>query len=522
MRVLLIASNRARFPYAVAPLGAACVTGMLRLSGHEAQLLDLCFETSAIRAIGKAVRRFKPDVIGLSIRNLDNCSFHHPHVYYDDDREVVAAIRHWTHAEIIAGGSAVSVGGPRLLEHLGVRYGIAGEGERSVLSLLKALETGADFGNIPGLLGVVPSGCRTVIPPRFDCDLSRLPMNTCEGIEYGKYYKTGGFVSVQTKRGCSFSCIYCNYPALEGSCYRLRPPEQCVDDMERIVTDLGLRDFFFVDSVFNIPSEHALVICNEIIRRELRIRWMAYCNPIGLDREMARAFRRSGCAGVELGLDAATDKMLRNMGKCFSQRDVASAFEALRAERLPYAVFLLFGGPDETWDDISQTRAFFDQCCTANAVFASLGIRIYEDTPIHAIGLRESRINAQTDLLKPTYYVSEQLGSRPVERLDALSCQTNTWITPTDWDSLLIRAIQRTAGRLRLIPGWKGVSGYGKHMRRLIHGRQTRQGRHCRRGRCRTHRGNYPGRPRSERRIGGTALRSRRLSAGLLAQRGPL
>ncbi len=473
MKVLIIASNQARFPYAVAPLGAACINGMLRQAGHESRLLDLCFERNVPGAIRKAVRGFKPDVVGLSIRNLDNCSFHHPRAYCDGDREIVDAIRQSTDATIIAGGSAVAVGGIRLLEHLGVRYGIAGEGERSLPALLRALETGADPGSLPGLLEVKSTGCHTVIPPAFDCDLARLPMNGCEGIEYGKYYKTGGFVSLQTKRGCSFNCIYCNYPALEGSCYRLRPPEQCVDDMERIVKDHGRRDFFFVDSVFNIPSDHALAICNEIIRRELRIRWMAYCNPIGLNRDMARVFRRSGCAGVELGLDAATEKMLANMGKCFSQRDIAASFEALHAEHLPYAVFLLFGGPGETWDDIRQTRAFFDRCCTANAVFASLGIRIYGNTPIHAIGLRENRISAQTDLLAPTYYVSEALGSRTVEKLDELSCQTHTWITPTDWDSLAIRLIQRAAGRFRSIPGWKGVAGYGKHMRRRHGGRET-------------------------------------------------
>jgi hypothetical protein len=102
-----------------------------------------------------------------------------------------------------------------------------------------------------------------------------------------------------------------------------------------------------------------------------------------------------------------------------------------------------------------------------------LGIRIYENTPMHAIGLRENRINAQTDLLAPAYYVSEELGNRTVEKLDELSCQTHTWITPTDWDSLVIRLIQRAAGRFRSIPGWKGVAGYGKHMRRRRSGRQT-------------------------------------------------
>jgi radical SAM superfamily enzyme YgiQ (UPF0313 family) len=466
MKVLLIATNRARFPYAVAPLGAACVASATRQAGHEVRLLDLCFEHNADRAIEKAVRRFKPDVVGLSIRNLDNCSFHHPRAYCDDDRAVADAVCGCCDAEIVAGGSAVSVGGLRLLQHLGVRYGVSGEGERALPALLKALEVRAIPTGIPGLLSVGSNGRGDIHPPVFDCDLSALPMNAGEGIDFGKYYRTGGFVSIQTKRGCSFNCIYCNYPALEGACYRLRPPEQCVDDMERFVKEQGRRDFFFVDSVFNIPAKHAADVCREIIRRNLRIRWMAYCNPMGLDREMAKLFRQSGCAGVELGLDAATDRMLANMGKAFTQQTIANTFGALHAEGIPHAVFLLFGGPGETWDDVRETREFFDRTCKANAVFASLGIRIYENTPMHGIALREGRINKQTDLFPPTYYVSEGLGTEPVAQLDRVVGETYTWLTPNDWDSKLITAIGKVTGFLRLIPSWKGVSGYGKNMRK--------------------------------------------------------
>jgi len=466
MRVMLVATNRARFPYAVAPLGAACIASMLRGEGHDALLLDLCFSRNIDSAIRKAVRAFKPDLVGLSLRNLDNCSFHDPRSYYDDDRTVVDAIRRSTAVEIIAGGSAVSVGKTALLERLGLRYGIAGEGERSFLLLLEALEAGVDVSGIPGLIAVDRGGVRTVTAPLFDCELSELPMNGSDEIAYRRYYKTGGFVSIQTKRGCSFNCIYCNYPALEGRCYRLRPPEQCVDDIERCVTDSGLRDFFFVDSVFNFPSEHSASICKEIVRRNLRIRWMAYCNPLGLDRELAQLFEQSGCAGVELGLDAVTDKMLENMGKCFSLSNIVSTFDALKEASLPHAVFLLFGGPAENWDDVEEARTFLNRRFSGNAVFASLGIRIYEDTPVYDISMREGVIAPETDLLEPTYYISEQLGNRAVEKLDALACQTHTWMTPSDWNSFLIRAIQRVAGRFRAVPAWKGVSGYGKHMRR--------------------------------------------------------
>lgn len=466
MKILIVSTNQARFPYGVAPLGAACVTGMLREAGHDAILLDLCFEKNIRRRIRSTISSFSPDVVGLSVRNLDNCSFHHPQSYCDATRRVVDMIRDVTDAEVIAGGSAISVGKAHLLRRLGIRYGVVGEGERSILELLAALEGGGDVGSIPGVIiadGSVPEA--PSVPPRFDCELSHLPMNAPQGIDYRRYYRAGGFVSLQTKRGCAFKCIYCNYPALEGTAYRLRPPEQCVDDIERVVVEQGLRDFFFVDSVFNVPRQHALDICRGITRRGLRIRWMAYCNPMGLDGEMAQAFKQSGCAGVEFGLDAAVDKMLTHMGKSFSQDDIASSCEALRREEIPFAQFLLFGGPGETWDDIRETATFLGRCAPANAVFASMGLRIYEDTPLYGISRDEGVIPENANLLEPTYYLSPQLGESPIEDLDRIASGTDTWITPTDWDSFLVRTIQKLSGRFRSIPSWRGVSGYGKHMR---------------------------------------------------------
>ena len=122
--------------------------------------------------------------------------------------------------------------------------------------------------------------------------------------------KRGGFVSVQTKRGCPFKCTYCIYPHLEGRRYRLRPPELVVEEIEKAATESKLRDFFFVDSVFNDPRSHALAICRELGRRRLPVRWSAFCNPTGFDAELAHAMKEGGCEGVEFGLDVASDKML--------------------------------------------------------------------------------------------------------------------------------------------------------------------------------------------------------------------
>lgn len=86
----------------------------------------------------------------------------------------------------------------------------------------------------------------------------------------GDYYNILG---VQSKRGCVFKCTYCSYPFLNNDNIRLRPPIEVVDEIEHMITNYGLQSFAFVDSVFNIPERHAKEICNEILRRGLKVKW---------------------------------------------------------------------------------------------------------------------------------------------------------------------------------------------------------------------------------------------------------
>src|SRR5438309_8326138 len=71
-RVLLVSTNRERQPYPVVPNGLACIASALDAAGHTVEFLDLCFESDPSAAARIAAARFKPDIIGLSVRNIDN------------------------------------------------------------------------------------------------------------------------------------------------------------------------------------------------------------------------------------------------------------------------------------------------------------------------------------------------------------------------------------------------------------------------------------------------------------------
>ncbi|MFW5874853.1 MAG: B12-binding domain-containing radical SAM protein [bacterium] len=466
MKILMISTNQEKSPFAVAPIGAAKVVSGLRKSGHETCFLDLCFCRSIRGSIKKTLRRFAPDIVALSIRNLDNCAYVRPHAYFRTDRRVVDTIRGYCRAPIIIGGSGVSVAPGELASYLEVDYAIAGEGERSLPAFLSALNNQSGFKSVPGLWRM-QNGKWKANPPDFAESLQKLPVQAHDCIDFGRYFSSGGFVAVQTKRGCPFECIYCSYPALEGRKPRFLPAGECVDEMEKIVRDTGKSDFFFVDGVFNFPPAHAAAVCEEIIRRNLKIRWLAYCNPSGLDYELAALFKAAGCAGIELGLDAATEKMLANLNKGFTLADIERTYKALGRAGLPFAVFLLFGGPGENYGDWEQTQQNLQGFGRANAVFASLGIRIYAHTAMYDIACGQGYIDPAASLLEPSFYLSAELDhDDPVRRLDRLARRDPTWSTPTDWNSITVRVIQWFLARSRVIPCWRDIENYGKYMRR--------------------------------------------------------
>ncbi len=99
--------------------------------------------------------------------------------------------------------------------------------------------------------------------------------------------------------------------------------------------------------------------------------------------------KAAGCTGVEFGLDVATPKMLEALGKPFDQKDIKVALKAARDAGLPFVLYMLFGGPGETWADVQDTQSFLNTCAPSNAVFASYGIRVYEGTPLATTAKKE-------------------------------------------------------------------------------------------------------------------------------------
>lgn len=473
MRVLLVATNREKSPFPVSPVGVLAVAGAALAAGHAVEFVDLMFERAPVRRLRAALRARDHDVVALGIRNLDNCFWAAPRHFFDDVRVLVEATRAATRAPLVLGGSGFSVEPQGWLSRLDVDYGVVGEGEAAFVALLDAIAAGHAADGIPGVTSRADLARRQretgrripAIPTSFVPDIERLAPPAHHLLDYGPYVRRGGFVSVQAKRGCAFKCEYCVYPQLEGTRYRNRPVEAIVDEIADVVRTQGVGQFFFADSVFNTPRAHTLELCRALARRRLDVRWMAYTNSARFDDELAHAMVAAGCLGIEFGLDAVTDRMLHAWRKPFRQRDVRRSLAACRDAGLPAAVHLLFGGPGETIADVVESQRFLDDCAPVDAVFASLGVRIYQGAPIVRTACAEGVIDEDADLFFPTWYVSPGLGANPMAMLDAIARRRDHWTTATDWTSRRVRLIQIITNRFGGQPQWRNIREYGRRMR---------------------------------------------------------
>src|SRR3954464_2479019 len=267
-RVLLVSTNRERQPYPVVPNGLACIASALDAAGNNVRFLDLCFARDPLAAARSAAMTFRPDVIGVSIRNIDNSDAIALRHYTPEARVVLQALRQAApDAKVVAGGAAFGVAPEALFRDLGVDYAVAGDGERASVALISAIASGKAVEGLPGVVRE-KHGRVTFTPPGEDADLDSLPSPSLHRwIDVRRYQRHGATVPVQTKRGCVYKCVYCTYRNVEGEGHRLRDAGAVAEEIAELRGAAGVAHVDFVDSTFNSPPGHAIGVCEALVRK---------------------------------------------------------------------------------------------------------------------------------------------------------------------------------------------------------------------------------------------------------------
>ena len=395
------------------PLGPALVAAACRKVGHDVVLLNLMFAGDTQSAIQDCVGGFRPEVVGISVRNIDDQNMADPKFLLPPAREVVKTCRSLCDAPLIVGGAGYSIFPGSALRYLGADMGIWGEGEVAFPALLERVAKGLPVSGLPGLFlsGERPAD-RTFASNQDDLPLPEpgLWIPSVRG-------QSEFWVPVQTRRGCPLDCSFCSTAAIEGRGLRQHSPEAIAAWLEQLASS-RFTNLNFVDNTFNLPPDYAKELCRKILERGLAINFWCIIYPKWVDSELVELMTQAGCREISLGFESGSNPMLASLNKMFNAEEVKTVAKMFQGAGIFRRGFLLLGGPGETRESVEESLAFADSL-NLDALKVTVGVRIYPETPLAATALAEGVILPDDDLLWPRFYLAPRLREWLPERIVA-------------------------------------------------------------------------------------------------------
>lgn len=256
---------------------------------------------------------------------------------------------------VVVGGIGPSGGGAPLLDYCSaIDVIVDGEGERTIVDLMRAIHAGRDLGTVPGIVyrdgrSAVATAPRPRVP-----SMTELALPAYHRVDFSRYR----LVDSQFGRGCPFSCTFCDIAPFWNRLNTHRPVEHYVDELETLVNVHGARDVFIVDDTFVLARKSILKFCDDVIRRGIVFDWGCYARVDLMDEELIERMAAAGCRKVFYGVESGSDEVLGKISKDTTVDMIIDAVtRSLRHFSFVTASFV-WGFPTESLDDLRQTVAF--------------------------------------------------------------------------------------------------------------------------------------------------------------------
>lgn len=420
MRVMFVSINKLKSYRPVLPIGMVTVATQLRAEGHDVRCTDLMFEAEDEEVVIRNVAEFQPDIVGISIRNVDSLNLLEPAIY----TPLALEVADWARAtrpgvKILLGGAGFTTVPEDLMDFIGADYGLLGFAEESMAELLRCLEAGQEPRGVSGVIFPTQHGYYRK-PPSFSIDYKRVipPDRDLYDPRYFDYTfethedLTSIPATIQTKKGCVLECIFCSNFLVDGTGVIPRNPRDVADEIERLAKG-GVKSIEIVDGVFNLPLHSAVSILQELARRQVRIPWSCMINPGATSPELVELMASTGCKEVQLGTDSCSDRVLSSLKKNFRKRHVREVHRMFRDAGMRIMHCLFIGSPGDDRESVIETLDVMDELVPPNVtdahVYWTFGLRVCRGTELHNVAVREGLLRGDERFIIPKYYVSPQV-----------------------------------------------------------------------------------------------------------------
>jgi len=338
----------ATFPFA----GSAVLAGALVQCDYEVAIADLNVAEDAERYLISKLESFKPDYVGIS--------FTTPLFY--EMKKIVEMIKKFNREiTAIAGGPHASALPRETLLGTLLDLVVVGEGDQTIVDIL----SGKKWESIPGIAykqgrDVVSTPVRGLVE-----NLDDLSYPAWHLYDVSKYRGTPIFNRenplgfYETSRGCFSRCTYCSSRNIFGMKYRYKTPERVVDEIEYMLK-MGFKEVHPIDDGFSTDIKRAKAVCNEIIKRGIKINWYPQ-GGLRVDRvnkELFDLMYKAGCYRIPFGIESGSQLIIDNIKKGIKLWQVEQAVKWARDAGLETVGYFMLGLPGETVKTIEETIAF--------------------------------------------------------------------------------------------------------------------------------------------------------------------
>lgn len=349
------------------PMGPAYLGAVLERNNIDVKIVDSLVEgwhnrvdiTEDMIRVGLSfeeieniIRSYRPEIVGVS--NLFTKQRENAHRIYEIVKRIDANII------TIVGGAHPTAMPEIVLSDKNVDYVVIGEGEETLLDLIKVIQGEKDFSILDGV-GYRKDGDVKITPKtRFIENLDSLPFPARHLLNMEKYFGLKAshgersydrFTPIITSRGCAAKCTFCTAYKVWGRKFRTRSPENVVAELKEIKEKYGIEEIMFEDDNVTLDPKRAEKIFDKMIEEKLDIKWDT---PNGvaawtLNEGLIYKMRESGCYRINFALESGSQYVLDNIIKKPLKLEKVKPFvKYARDIGIDVGLFLVIGMPDET------------------------------------------------------------------------------------------------------------------------------------------------------------------------------
>jgi len=339
-----------------APLTLATIGAILKEAGFTIRIKDCAKEEIDKKGLQRIVKEFKPRLVIIntatpSINNdLSSALF---------IKEVNPSVK-----TAFFGIHVTALDSQSFKEHPYIDFIIRREPEYTACDLAIAIGDGTPYENIDGITWQRNGSIVRNKDRKFIEDLDCLPYPAWEDINIALYKMpiTGEmFLLVMASRGCPFSCTFCAAHTLYGKKRRFRSAVRIVDEIVYVKKKFGVSSFLFWAEGFVADKNRVYEICDEIIKRGLKFKWVANSRVDVVDLPLLRKMKEAGCWMIGYGIESGNQDILDTTKKGIMLSQIEDAVKLSKQADLKITAHVIVGIPGETRLHILKTSSFINK-----------------------------------------------------------------------------------------------------------------------------------------------------------------